>query len=53
MNHRIVYQVGHFLLQLQHEHPVLAILVQRVDDELGEVGASAVGVDFSWKGAII
>ena len=41
------YQVGHFLLQLQHEYPVLAVLVQRVDDELGQVSARAVGVDFS------
>ena len=41
------YQVGHFLFQLQHEHPVLAVLVQRVDDELGQVRARAVGVDFS------
>ena len=44
------YQVGHFLLQLQHEYPVLAVLVQRVDDELGQVSARAVSVDFSWKG---
>ena len=44
------YQVGHFLLQLQHEYPVLAVLVQRIDDELGQVCARAVSVDFSWKG---
>ena len=42
-----LYQVGHLLLQLQHEHPVLAVLVQRVDDELGQVGARAVSVNFS------
>ena len=46
----VFYQVGHFLLQLQHEYPVLAVLVQRVDDELGQVSARAVSVDFSWKG---
>ena len=42
-----LYQVRHLLLQLQHEHPVLAVLVQRVDDELGQVGARAVGVNFT------
>ena len=46
---RGVYQVCHLLLQLQHEHPVLAVLVQGVDDELRQVGACAVCVDFSWE----
>ena len=46
---RGVYQVRHLLLQLQHEHPVLAVLVQGVDDELRQVCACAVCVDFSWE----
>ena len=40
-------QAGHLLLQLEHEHPVLAVLVEGVDDELCEVGAGAVSVDLS------
>ena len=32
------------LLQLEHEHPVLGVLVERVDDELGEIDARAVRV---------
>ena len=41
------HQVGHLLLKLQHKHSVLAVLVQGIDDELGQVSACAVGVDFS------
>ena len=33
-----------YLFQLEHEHPVLGVLVQSVDDELGEIDAGAVRV---------
>ena len=41
-------QTGHLLLQLQHEHPILAVLVEGVNDELSQVGAGAVSVDLAW-----
>ena len=43
----VLDKVRHFLLQLQHQDPVLGVLVEGADDELCEVGPSVVRVNFS------
>ena len=40
----VLDQVCHLLLQLQHEDPVLDVLVESIDDELSQIYAGTVRV---------
>ena len=40
-------QARHLLLQLEHEHPVLGVLVERVDDKLCEICPYTDNINFS------